>query len=173
MVLGTISIGEAMALPHASAEGTCPVKLVCSWPGLLSGEFSSELLQPANGCPGPEGGFKVWPALLIHQLELWAVSMLGIRIMPSAPSLCWKVGLLPMMKTPLIMLAAVGAGTRGIVLLLQVVPCTMLSAFATVSILLGLFKYSEIAVGTPSVSKTIVLSLVSVPLLSGSARSLM
>src|ERR1039457_5139395 len=122
-----------MALPHASAEGTCPVKAVCS--GLF--DANSTAGQPAKGSAG---GFKVWPALLIHQLELWAVSMLGIRIMTSAPSLCWKVGLLPMMKTPLIMLAGFGAGIRGIVLLLQRVPCTILSAFATPSILLLLFK---------------------------------
>src|ERR1039458_3686143 len=37
----------------------------------------------------------------------------------------------------------------------------------------GLFKYSETAVGTPSVNKTIELSRVSTPWLTGSARSLM
>src|ERR1017187_2497169 len=103
-----------MALPHASAEGTCPVKAVCS--GLF--DANSTAGQPAKGSAG---GFKVWPALLIHQLELWAVSMLGIRYMPTVPVLL-KVGLPVITKMPLIMLAAVGAGTRGIVLLLQVVP---------------------------------------------------
>src|ERR1019366_7376154 len=76
------------------------------------------------------------------------------------------------------MVAAVGVGLEGgMCLLVQVLPealpLMILFWYATPAMVWGSFKYSDAAVGTPSVSRTIVLVRVSTPLFNGLARSRM